>query len=92
MRSKVKDCNFRIVPISGIINNEELNPFENFTVLRRGDSGVPKKFKKPRISALINQRYHNQMQNAGTRDSMRDSPQDKELTDDEYFFKHFNPH
>jgi hypothetical protein len=33
---RVKDCNFQIVPISGIINQEELNPFEGYTILRKG--------------------------------------------------------
>ncbi len=26
------------MPVSGIVNNEELNPFETFTILKKGDN------------------------------------------------------
>jgi len=34
LKRKVKSCGFQIVSISGVVNKDELNPFENFTRLK----------------------------------------------------------
>jgi hypothetical protein len=34
LKRKVKSCGMQIVPISGVANKDELNPFENFTRLK----------------------------------------------------------
>ncbi|TNV87469.1 hypothetical protein FGO68_gene12580 [Halteria grandinella] len=34
LKRKVKSCGLQIIPISGVVNKDELNPFENFTRLK----------------------------------------------------------
>ena len=36
LKRKIRGCGLQVVQISGVVNKEELNPFENFTILRKG--------------------------------------------------------
>ena len=42
LKRKVKSCGLNIIPISGVVNKDELNPFENFTRLRTVSNVISK--------------------------------------------------
>jgi len=63
LKRKVKACNFQIVPVSGIVNNEELNPFETFTVLKPGDDAhAPLLYHKGSADSQLFEHAENQLQ------------------------------